>query len=108
MGETGRLRFLVDRDGPEAACAFARATLEAYRRVLLGRGPVRVLTLYRRPLIESVVVLRRFVAGCPGARGPGSPAIPLHAHDRLLPAERRPAERADDLVREGRRHLDDR
>lgn len=65
MDETARLTFVEARDGREAACAFARATLAVYRAVLLGRGPQRVLTLYRRPLIESVVVLRRFVAGCP-------------------------------------------
>lgn len=67
--ETARLRLVEARDGREAACAFARATLEAYRDVLLGRGPHRVLTLYRRPLVESVVVLRRFVAGCPRVQG---------------------------------------
>ena len=69
MGEAARLRFVEARDGREAACAFARATLATYRSVLLDRGPNRVLTLYRRPLVESVVVLRRYVAGCPKPSG---------------------------------------
>lgn len=59
MGEAGRIRFLIDRDGLEAAAGWAGRTMRTYRRVLLDQRA----TMYRRPLIESYLALKRFRTG---------------------------------------------
>lgn len=61
--EAQRLRFLVARDGPDAARDWARVTMRTYRRVVRGRNAQRSHALYRRPLVESYCALRRFVLG---------------------------------------------
>src|SRR5512145_1008501 len=59
MGEAGRLRFLVRRDGVQAAVEWAGRTMRTYRQVVLQHRA----TMYRRPLIESYLALKRFLRG---------------------------------------------
>jgi hypothetical protein len=67
MHEAQRLRFLVARDGPDAARDWARTTMRTYRRVVLEKGGQRSHGLYRAALVESYCAFRRFVVGL--ARG---------------------------------------
>lgn len=67
VGEAERLAFLLRRDGPSAAAAFAAATMRVYRRVVVER---KAATLYRRRLIESYCAFKRFAIGVARGRAP--------------------------------------
>jgi hypothetical protein len=65
--EIARLKFHEARDGLEGALAFAKQTYFVYRKNLAIRnaGGFRCgysLT-YRRPLVESCVILRQYIKG---------------------------------------------
>lgn len=57
--EAKRVKFVADRDGEEAARAFCRQTLKAYR-IELKRLPNHP---FRRGLIHSCIVFRRYLRG---------------------------------------------
>jgi len=71
VSETGRIRFLIERDGEASARAWALDTARTYRRVVLRRHPRwrkpgethATHTLYRRGLIQSYVALKAFALG---------------------------------------------
>lgn len=68
MSEAGRIAFLCERDGVEAARLWCLETARTYRLVVLRRharwrkpGQDKMThTLYRRRLIESYLALKRF------------------------------------------------
>lgn len=57
--EGKRIKFIVERDGEEAARAFCKQGLAAYKIEL--SKPYR--TQYRRGLIHSCIVFRRILSG---------------------------------------------
>ena len=58
--ESGRIAFLIARDGEPAARAWCLDACRTYRKVVLLR---RTHTLYRRGLIARYLELKRFALG---------------------------------------------
>jgi hypothetical protein len=65
--ERQRLALLVERDGVDAAAAWARRTLRIYRRAVLSPGHFARLPEYRRRFVEAYCELKRWLARAPGA-----------------------------------------
>lgn len=63
--ELTRLQFLIERDGIDGAIAFAKQTLRTYRTHLKRRNKgghrMGYGLAFRRPLVSSCVVFRRFL-----------------------------------------------
>lgn len=62
MPEEGRIRFLLERDGPEATVAWVGRTLRIYRAAVLDRSHYASTDSYRRGFIESYCEFKRWLA----------------------------------------------
>ena len=60
--ETGRIVFLLARDGNDATVAWVRRTLAAYRRAVLDPGHFASAPGYRRLFLASCAGFRSWLA----------------------------------------------
>ncbi len=60
--EGERIRFLIERDGPEEARSWIKRTLVIYRRAVLDPGHFASSPGYRRDFLLSCADFRRWLA----------------------------------------------
>ncbi len=60
--EGERIRFLLERDGPEEALAWVKRTLAIYRRAVLDPAHFASSAGYRRDFLLSCADFRRWLA----------------------------------------------
>ena len=59
--ETQRLRFVEERDGKEAALAFAKQTLQSYRKAAQTQKHFAHCMPFRPHFVASLIVLRKYI-----------------------------------------------
>ena len=62
MSEEGRITFLVQRDGRDAALEWVTRTLRIYRRAVLDSRHHASIQEYRRRFIESYCDFKRWLS----------------------------------------------